>query len=323
MERMPRFGLMASGQMPDETPDPGVFRTIAETAEGLGYDSLWVGDHLSFGNPILEGTVAAAAFAGYTRGITLGTGVLLIPLRNAGLVAKQMASLDYLTGGRLICGIGVGGDSPKDFELVGIDPRQRGARADEGIEVMKGLWSAPTASFHGRFHDFEDVGISPLPTQPGGPPVWVGGKAEGALRRAGVLADGWIAYMVSPERYATNLQIIRDHASGADREPSAITPAMMIPTRIGATTPQAEEELRIHLTNRYHREFTTELIRKVCLAGTPEHIAARVGEYVEAGVEHLVFLSGGAPSDSISQFEMLYKEVVVSFGANQSSRSPA
>ncbi len=296
--------------MPDEIPDPGVFRAIAEMAEELDFDSLWVGDHLSFGNPILEGTVAAAAFAGYTRTITLGTGVLLLPLRNAALVAKQMASLDYLTGGRLICGIGVGGDSAKDFELVNIDVHLRGARADEGIKVMKALWSNPVTSFHGEFHDFHDIGISPLPTQPGGPPVWVGGKAKGALRRTGVQADGWIGYMVSAERYSNNLKVIHDFAEGVGRSPSAITPAMMIPTRVAATTELAEEELRVHLTHRYHRDFTTEQIRRICLAGNPDDIRSRVAEYVDAGVKHLIFLSGGSPTESIDQFSVLNAEVL-------------
>ena len=101
-----KFGIMASGQMPEGLPDPGVFRDVAIAAEELGYDSLWCGDHLSFGNAVLEATVAVSAFAGYTSTITIGTGVLLLPLRPAGLVAKQMATLDYLCGGRLICGLG-------------------------------------------------------------------------------------------------------------------------------------------------------------------------------------------------------------------------
>ena len=314
MAKRPKFGLMASGQMPDEIPDPGVFRTIAEMAEEHDFDSLWVGDHLSFGNPILEGTVAAAAFAGYTHRITLGTGVLLLPLRNAALVAKQMASLDYLTGGRLICGIGVGGDSSKDFEIVNVDVHERGARADEGIEVMKKLWSDPVASYRGVFHDFSDVGINPMPTQEGGPPVWVGGKATRALRRAGVLADGWLGYMVSPDRFSTNLQLIHDFAVRAGRAPSEIAPAMMIPTRVAATTEQAEVDLRTHLSRRYHREFTTDLIRRVCLAGSPEDVRHRVAEYLEAGVEHLVFLSGGSPTESINQFSVLKTEVVDHLG---------
>ncbi|MDH3729703.1 MAG: TIGR03619 family F420-dependent LLM class oxidoreductase [Acidimicrobiia bacterium] len=305
-----KFGIMASGQMPDELPDPGVFRNIAETAEGLGYDSLWVGDHLAFGHPILEGSVALGAFAGYTHTITLGTGVLLLPLRHPGLVAKQMASLDYLTGGRLIVGVGVGGDSPKDFEIVQSSRSERGARTNEGIRVMQALWSQPSASFHGKFYDFDDVAINPKPHQSDGPPIWVGGRAEAALRRAGGLADGWLAYMVSPDSYRSRLETVRQAASEAGRDPTRISAAMMVPTRVAEDGAAARESLAAHLTQRYNRPFDVDQIERICLAGNPEEIHARVGEYAAAGVEHLVFLYGGAPSDAAAQFEMLYETVV-------------
>ncbi|NIR34831.1 MAG: LLM class flavin-dependent oxidoreductase, partial [Actinobacteria bacterium] len=95
------------------------------------------------------------------------------------------------TGGRVICGVGVGGDSEKDFELVGVPMAERGRRTDEGIEVMRALWTEDEASFSGPYTRFEDVGLNPMPTQPGGPPIWVAGWADGALRRAGRLGDGW------------------------------------------------------------------------------------------------------------------------------------
>lgn len=302
---------MASGQMPEGLPDPGVFRDIAAAAEDLGYDSLWCGDHLSFGNAILEGTVAISAFAGYTTTITIGTGVLLLPLRPAALVAKQMATLDYLTGGRLICGVGVGGESEKDFEMVGVARNERGARTEEGIRVLRALWNAPEASFHGRFSEFSDIGLNPMPVTPGGPPIWVGGRADVALARAGRLTDGWIGYMVSPDRYAKNLAKVRRHASDAGRDPDAITAAMMIPTRVELDADEAREGLRLHLSRRYHSDFSPELIEKVCLAGSPDDVRARIEEYAEAGVRHIVFLYGGRPGDAVDQFTLLSETVAM------------
>ena len=300
---------MASGQMPEGLPDPGVFRDIAAAAEELGYDSLWCGDHLSFGNAVLEGTVAVSAFAGYTTRITIGTGVLLLPLRPAALVAKQMATLDYLCGGRLICGLGVGGESQKDFDMVGVARRERGARTDEGIRVLRALWAVPEASFHGRFSDFTDVGLNPLPVTPGGPPIWVGGRADAVLARAGRLTDGWMGYMVSPDRYAKNLEKVRGHAIDAGRDPHAITPAMMIPTRVGPDGDEAREDLRLHLSKRYHSDFSADLIEALCLAGNPDEVGARVEEYAAAGVRHLIFLYGGRPEEAVEQFTMLYETV--------------
>lgn len=305
-----QFGVMASGQMPEALPDPGIFREIAATAEGLGYDSLWAGDHLSFGNPILEGTVALSAFAAYTSTIRVGSGVLLLPLRSPGLVAKQMASLDYLTGGRIVCGVGVGGDSAKDFELTGIPRSERGARTNEGIEVMRALWSSPEASFSGRFSEFTDVGLSPMPVQPGGPPIWVGGRADAALERAGRLGDGWMGYMVSPARFEASMTTVRGHAAAAGRNPDATAAALMIPTRVAQDGDVARRELAEHLTRRYHHEFTVDLISKLCLAGSPDEVASRVAEYEQAGVRHLIFLYGGDPSDAVDQFTRLHDAVV-------------
>ena len=305
-----QFGVMASGQMPEALPDPGIFRDIAACAEDLRYDSLWCGDHLSFGNPILEGSIALSAFASYTTSITIGTGVLLLPLRPPGLVAKQMASLDYLTGGRIVCGVGVGGESAKDFELVGIPRSERGVRTDEGIEVMRALWTDPEASFNGRFTRFDDVGINPMPVRLGGPPIWVGGRADAALRRAGRLGDGWMGYMVSPDRFETSIARVRTHARDAQRDADGVAAALMIPTRLADDGDEARRDLAGHLTQRYHREFTHELISKLCLAGSPAEVAARVSEYERSGVRHLIFLYGGDPAQAIDQFKRLHDAVV-------------
>ena len=302
---MPQLGMVLHHGIEDGAR----LRGYGQLAERLGYDSLWCGDHLSFGNPVLEGTVAVSAFAGYTTTITIGTGVLLLPLRPAALVAKQMATLDYLCGGRLICGLGVGGDSQKDFEMVGVARHERGARTDEGIRVLRALWDVPEASFHGRFSDFNDVGLNPLPVTPGGPPIWVGGRADAVLARAGKLTDGWMGYMVSPDRYAKHLAKVRGHAIDAGRDPHAITPAMMIPTRVGPDGDEAREDLRIHLSKRYHSDFSAGLIETLCLAGNPEEVGERVEAYAAAGVRHLIFLYGGRPEEAVEQFTMLYETV--------------
>lgn len=305
-----KFGIMASGQMPEGLPDPGVFREIAAAAEGLGYDSLWCGDHLSFGNAVLEATVAVSAFAGYTSTITIGTGVLLLPLRPAALVAKQMATLDYLCGSRLICGLGVGGDSQKDFDMVSVPLRERGARIEEGIRVLRTLWAGAEASFSGRFSEFTEVTLDPPPTRPGGPPIWVGARAGAALARAGRLTDGWMGYMVSPNRYAKNLAKVRGHAIAAGRDPDAVTPALMIPTRVGHDGAEARAGLRLHLSKRYHTEFSSGFVDAVCLAGSPDEVSRRVEEYSAAGVRHLIFLYGGRPEEAVDQFTMLHETVV-------------
>ncbi|HKP19632.1 MAG TPA: TIGR03619 family F420-dependent LLM class oxidoreductase, partial [Gaiellaceae bacterium] len=173
-------------------PDPAVFREVAARAEELGYDSIWAGDHISYRNPILDIVVALSTFAAVTERITLGAGIVLLPLRHPSVVAKEFASLDYVSGGRVILGVGVGGEGAKDFEAVGVPVRERGARTDEALRALRALFGEQQASFGGRFFSFDGISIEPRPAQPGGPPLWVGGRSEAALRRAATLGDGWI-----------------------------------------------------------------------------------------------------------------------------------
>ena len=220
-----KLGLQGSGQLVDGPPDPGFFRAVAELAESIGYDSLWAGDHVSFHNPILDVTVALSCFAARTERIALGAGVVLLPLRHPSLVAREMASLDYLSGGRVVLGVGVGGEGGKDFEAVGVDPRERGARTDEAMRALRELFSGPEASFHGRFFSFEGITIEPSPVQPGGPPLWVGGRSPAAQRRAGRLGDGWMPIWVSAERFAAGLA------------ESGVTPRRPVAIRTGSPPP--------------------------------------------------------------------------------------
>jgi len=197
-----KLGVKGSGQLVGELPDPGFFRAVAEVCEETGYDSIWAGDHVSFHNPILDVTVALSCFAARTERLTIGAAVVLLPLRHPSLVAREFASLDWLARGRVVLGVGVGGEGSKDFEAVGVDPRERGARTDESMRALRELFAGPEASFSGRFFAFDGVTIAPAPMQAGGPPLWVGGASAAAKRRAGTLGDGWAPIWISPGRFA-------------------------------------------------------------------------------------------------------------------------
>ena len=147
------FGIQGSGQQTDGAPDPGVFRELAQQAEELGYDSIWAGDHISYRNPILDVVVALSTFAAVTKRITIGAGVVLLPLRHPSVVAKEFSSLDYVSGGRVILGVGVGGEGEKDFEAVGVPVRERGARTNEAMRALRALFSG-SGTFSGRFFSF-------------------------------------------------------------------------------------------------------------------------------------------------------------------------
>ena len=285
------FGVQGSGQLVGGAPDPSFFRDVARLAEDAGFDSLWAGDHISFENPLLDVTVALSAFAAWTERIQLGAGVVLLPLRSPAVVAKEFASLDYLSGGRVVLGVGVGGEGAKDFESVGVPIGERGARTDDAMRALKALFSGSPASFSGRFSRFEDVSIEPQPTQAGGPPLWVGGRSEPALRRAAELGDGWLPIWVSPERLA----------NGIAQLPERVTRAVVLPTRLGGKA----EEARLYLSRRYGTEISPKAVERYCLYGGQEACAERIAAYVEAGAQHVVFNLAVEPGGFLGQIELL------------------
>jgi probable F420-dependent oxidoreductase len=268
------FGIQGSGQLVGGAPDPGIFREVAVRAEELGYDSIWAGDHISYRNPILDVVVALSTFAAVTRRITVGAGVVLLPLRHPSVVAKEFASLDYVSGGRVILGVGVGGESGPDFDAVGVSPSERGRRTDEAMRALRALLGEPPASFAGRFFSFDGISIEPRPAQAGGPPLWVGGRSEAALRRAATLGDGWIPIWVSAERFADGLAEL----------PESVTPAVTLPAHVGD-----RRRLYEHLRARYSGDFGEHVVDRYCVAGSPDECVARVREYVDAGARHVVF----------------------------------
>jgi probable F420-dependent oxidoreductase len=284
-----RLGIQGSGQLVGELPAPSLFVDVARRAEELGYDSIWAGDHISFENPILDVTVALATFVAVTSRITVGAGIVLLPLRPPALVAKEFASLDYLSGGRVVLGIGVGGESAQDYEAVGVPVGERGARADDGMAALRALFAGAPASYAGRFSRFAGISIEPRPVQAGGPPLWVGGRSTAALRRAGTLGDGWLPIWISPERYEAGWSEIRRHAESAGRDPDAIVPAAVVPSLVADDGEQAREEVRIYLGERYGTEFSPQAVERYCVVGTPEECGARVEAYAAVGVQHLVF----------------------------------
>src|SRR5262245_23894720 len=148
-----RFGAFLSPHPPAEQ------WALARRVESLGYDSLWTGDHVSFHNPLYESLTLLASYASITSRVRLGTAVYLLALRHPTVAAKITSTLDALSGGRLVFGVGVGGENPREFEACGVPHRERGARVTEGIDVVRALWRDSPASFKGRFTEFDGVSI--------------------------------------------------------------------------------------------------------------------------------------------------------------------
>jgi len=261
--------------------------SLVELVDRSGYDSLWVGDHISFPVPILDPMLQLAQAAMVSRRLTLGTSVLLLPLRHPTPVAKQVISLDHMTEGRLILGVGVGGEFPKEYAACDVPHNERGARLAEGVQVLRKFFSGEAVSHHGRFYGpFEDVPMRPAPRQPNGPPIWFAGRKESALRRIGRLGDGYLAYVITPDMYRAALATIDAAAEQAGRSPLPFGTGHLLFTRLDATYEQALDRATETLSVRYAMDFRKAAAR-YCALGTPQQVAERIREFHAAGVRHI------------------------------------
>ncbi|MGH7041624.1 MAG: LLM class flavin-dependent oxidoreductase [Acetobacteraceae bacterium] len=281
---------------------------LAELVDRCGYDSLWVGDHISFPVAILDPLLQLAQCAVASRRLALGTGVYLLPLRHPVPVAKQVASLDHLTEGRLIFGVGVGGEFPKEYEACGVPRAERGARLSESVAVLRKLWTGEAVSHTGRFYGpFSDVPMTPPPRQPGGPPIWFGGRSDAALRRTARLGDGYLSYVVTPEMYRTALTTIE--AVRAGRSPTPFGTGHLLFTRLDATYEQALEAATETLSIRYAMDFR-KAAQRYCALGPPARVAERIRAFHAAGVRHVILDLLGPYEQRDRQIEWFAAEVL-------------
>src|ERR1700733_10578688 len=261
---------------------------LVELVDRSGYDSLWVGDHISFAVPVLDPLLQLAQAAMVSRRLTLGTSVYLLPLRHPAPVAKQVATLDHLTEGRLIFGVGVGGEFAKEYEVCGVPIGERGARLTEGIKLLRQFWSGENVGSAGQCYGaFIDVPRRPPARQSGGPPIWCGGRSDGALRRTGRLADGWLSYVVTPEMYRSALEKIDAAAREAGRNVTAFGTAHLLFTRIDDSYEQALDAATESLSVRYAMDFR-RAAQRYCALGRPEQVAEQIREFHAAGVRHVI-----------------------------------
>ncbi len=221
-----RYGYVVPNNFGVE--DPALLIDLAVEAESLGFHSVWVNHHvLNVGYvrdrlehaPYHDALVTLAWIGAATSRVRIGTSVLVMPYLHPMVLAKELSTLDNLTGGRLDVGLGVG-SNPEENELLGVVPyADRGRYSNEFIEVLKCLWTEPNASYHGEFFQFEDLIAAPKPTQQPHPPILTGGNRPPALRRAGRLADGWHGLGLNPDSVRKRLPVINDEAASAGRAP--------------------------------------------------------------------------------------------------------
>jgi probable F420-dependent oxidoreductase len=277
-----RCGTVIAGQAREAVLDQ------ARRIEAAGFDSVWVGDHVSFHVPIMESLTLLSFVAGVTERVRLCTGVYLLPLRHPTTTAKVTSTLDVLSGGRLTLGVGVGGEFPPEFEACGIPVEERGARSDEAIEVLRRLWTEDRVEHRGRHFGFGPVSLDPKPLQPGGPPIVVGGRKGPSFRRAGRLGDGYISHMCSAAQYRENLAAIAQHASAAGRGALPFETAAFLFTVQDDRYEKALDRAAQMLERIYRVPFR-DAAAKYCLLGRPEDFLEQMQGFARSGARSFVF----------------------------------
>ena len=248
----------------------GGITAAVELAEQHGFTDVWATDHILIDHAgaddygrIYEAVTLLAWIAGVSTKVRLGASVIVVPMRNAVVLAKQLATLDALSDGRLIAGFG-GGWNVAEFANVGVGDRfhERGAYTEETINLCRHLWSGSREPFDGRFHSFDDFNFEPLPAQGANVPIWLGGRDERALRRAGRLADAYHASATAPAAYEPRLAVIRKAADEA-----------------GRPMPRLSGRARVELDAGPESFYT--------MHGSPADVAGEIHAFAALGVDHM------------------------------------
>jgi alkanesulfonate monooxygenase SsuD/methylene tetrahydromethanopterin reductase-like flavin-dependent oxidoreductase (luciferase family) len=273
------------------------------TAERLGITAVSVNDHLQFRRPWLDGPTALASVLAVTGEMTVATTITLAVVRGPIPLAKSLAAIDLLSGGRLVVGVGPGSYRP-DYEAAGLDWDERWPRFEEAIHALRALWRPDDEPFEGTFYSTRDIRLEPEPAQPGGPPIWVGSwGSEAGLRRVARLGDGWLAsaYNTTPEVFATAWARVREqlplHGKDPATFPNALATMWFRVEDDPAAARRAVEDWVAPTLGRDHEELADRL-----LVGPAEACAERLSRYTDAGVHRVFLWPVGEPIEQLERF---------------------
>lgn len=256
--------------------------------EDHGFDILTTGEHMVFFRPILDTVTVLAYAAAVTSKIKLVPSTLILPLRHPTVMAKELTSIDILSKGRLIASVGIGGDYPREFQACGVAMSERGRRANEGIEIMKKYWAGERFDYHGKMYQMEDVDMLPTPYQDGGPPLWVCGRSDPAMKRAVKYGDGWQPYMYTASQVAESVDKVRGFADEMGRElPHDFAFTTFLYVSMHDDVEEARNRAIEQLSFRFNMPFE-KIVDKYCAYGPADRIIEELQTYVDAGTNHLI-----------------------------------
>ena len=273
-------------------------------AEALGYEGAWVQEQILGDAPLLEPVTLITFAAALTSKLRLGTSVLITVIRNPVQLAKSLASLDQLSKGRIIVGVGVGGPHIPE-PVFGVPSERRGRRFVEGLQVMKALWTERHATIRGEFWRFTDVAMEPKPAQKPHPPIWFGARDAVALKRAARLGDGWMgAGSSSSSDFLSQTELLRRFLDEEQRDPTEFTVSKRVSLAVDNDRKRAERRLREWFGVRYKQ---ADMASRVSIWGGRAECIDKLGDLIRAGAGHLLLNS---VFDETEHLELLASDVI-------------
>lgn len=280
-----RIGIASPHIFADGNVDMDLVRRYAVRAEALGYASLWTQERVTGTQTSLDPITFLSYLAGQTTRVRLGVSVFVLPRHNPVHLAKQLASLDQISGGRLIVGLGLGSNGA-ELPMYGMSPERRVRRFIEHVEIMKALWTQSPASYAGDFYSFDGVSIAPPPAQKPHPPLWFGASAEPAVRRALRLGDGWTgAGSAGREAFSENVERVKGWLAEEGRDPASFP----ISKRVYLAIDDDEERARRRLKEWFAFYYgNAELAERVGVWGAAGRVQEQLAAWSEAGVSEFI-----------------------------------
>ena len=305
-----RIGIGFGGwPFPDDDPEH-LWRYV-DACEKLDVDSLWLSDRIVSSQLNVEPLVALSFVAARTRKLKFGTSVLALPLRHPTVLAKEIATLDFLSGGRMLPAIGIGGEDETEYEACGTTRSVRVSRTEEAVQVMRLLWTQDNVTFHGQHFTLNNVTVQPRPVFPpdGLPPIWIGGRSEAAMRRTARLGDGWLVSQATPEEVKVGIQKIQAWAAAYGRGIEADHYGVLLSFCFADSRAQAARLAAPYmLRRRPDVDYNT-----FSAFGSPEDFVELMQRYVDAGAEKFVARPACPPELMQEQLEILGCEIIARY----------
>ncbi|WP_448189177.1 LLM class flavin-dependent oxidoreductase [Azospirillum sp. sgz301742] len=276
-----------------EMPDPRALLDYGIWVEELGFESLWVWDHILLGTdpnfPIADSLTMLTAVAARTKKIKLGTGVLVLPLRNPLLLAKQLSTLDLLSDGRLVLAM-ASGWYKREFDAVGVPFEQRGKIMDKNLEIMTRLWTEPSVTAEMEPYNMREAVMYPKPGTKPRPTILIGGYVDAVLKRAGQSGDGWLTYFYTPDAFTRSWEKVVNFAKEAGKDPATLQNGNQLPIMIGESREAVKDKMMEWLTTEWDFASWSESTTDSAIMGTPEECLEQLRAHVDVGIQRIVLV---------------------------------